>query len=112
MFFGVAIKNVATSGDEQVLRITEGVWIVDIDVNDEEGFGVSKGENDSRALIMSEIPTLPPPVNSGKLGFVQREKNIARLSTTKNKPFKKKTKKTNSMLETQDTEAELSNVNM
>jgi hypothetical protein len=34
------------------------------------------------------------------------------LSTTKNKPFKKKTKKTNSMLETQDTEAELSNVNM
>jgi len=42
----------------------------------------------------------------------EREKRFARLSTTKSKAFKKKAKKNNSLLETQDTEADLSNVNV
>ncbi len=45
MFFGVATRNVATSGDKQVLRITKGVQSVDVDVGDEEGSGRSKGED-------------------------------------------------------------------
>jgi len=42
----------------------------------------------------------------------EKEKRFARLSTTRNKAFKKKAKKNNSLLKTQDTKAELSNVNM
>ncbi len=47
MFFGVARRNVATSGDKQVLCITEGVQTVDVNVSDKEGSGGSKGEDNS-----------------------------------------------------------------
>ncbi len=47
MFFGVAMRNVATSGDKQVLRIIEGMQIVNMDVSDEEGSRRSKGEDNS-----------------------------------------------------------------
>jgi hypothetical protein len=47
MFFGVAMRNVATSGDKQVLCIIEGMQIVNVDVSDEEGSGRSKGEDNS-----------------------------------------------------------------
>jgi hypothetical protein len=60
MLFGVVRRNVVTSGDDQVLRITEGVQIVDTDVSDEEGCGGSKRENDLQGLTMIEIPTPPP----------------------------------------------------
>jgi hypothetical protein len=44
MFFGVATRNVTTSGDKQVLHITEGVQTVDVNVGDEEGSGGSQGK--------------------------------------------------------------------
>ncbi len=47
MFFGVAMRNVATSGDKQVLCIIEGMQIINVDVSDEEGSGRSKGEDNS-----------------------------------------------------------------
>jgi hypothetical protein len=68
MLFGVARKNVATSGDDQVLCITKGVQIVDTNVSDEEGCGGSKGGNNSQDLTMIEIPTPPPSVDSGRPG--------------------------------------------
>jgi hypothetical protein len=37
MLFSVPMINVATGGDEQVLRTTKGVQTIDIDVSDEEG---------------------------------------------------------------------------
>jgi len=46
MFFDVPITNVAISGDEQVLCITEGVQTIDANVSDEEGFGGSKAEDE------------------------------------------------------------------
>jgi hypothetical protein len=45
MFSSVATRNVAIGGDEQVFCIIEGVQTIDVDVNDEEGFGGSKGED-------------------------------------------------------------------
>jgi hypothetical protein len=70
MFSDVAIKNVATSGDEQVLHIIEGMHIVDIDVSDEKGSKGSKREDNLQALTMSEIPTPPPLVDNGRSGYV------------------------------------------
>ncbi len=61
---------------------------------------------------MTEIPTLPPPIDSGKLGYIQREKRFARPSISRSKASKKKAKKNNSLLETLDIENELNNVNM
>jgi len=42
---------------------------------------------------VSEIPVLPPPVDNGRLGYVQREKIFARSSTTRSKAPKNKSKK-------------------
>jgi hypothetical protein len=92
MFSGVPMKNVATCGDEQILRITKGVQTVDTDVSDEEGFGRSKGEDDSHALTMNDIPIPPPPVDNGKLGYVRRKKRSIRLCAAKSKALKKKVK--------------------
>jgi hypothetical protein len=61
---------------------------------------------------VAEIPILPPPIDSGKLGYIRREKKFTRPSISKNKVSKKKAKKNNSMLETLDIENELNNVNM
>ncbi len=47
MFFGVARRNVATSGDKQVLCITKGMQTVDVNVSDKEGSRGSKGEDNS-----------------------------------------------------------------
>jgi hypothetical protein len=45
MLSGVATRNVAIGGDEQVFCIIEGVQTIDANVNDEEGFGGSKEED-------------------------------------------------------------------
>ncbi len=47
MLFDVAMKNVTTGGDNQVLHIIEGVQTIEVHVSDEEGSGGSKGEVDS-----------------------------------------------------------------
>jgi hypothetical protein len=93
MLFGVPMRNVVTSGDEQVLCTTKGVQTIDIDVSDEEGSRGSKGEDHSEALIMNEILAPPPPVDNGRLGYVQREKRSIRLSVNRSKALKKKVKK-------------------
>ncbi len=69
-FFGVAMRNVTTGEDKQVLHITKGVQIVDVDVSDEEGSGGSKGENNSQALNVHEIRALAPKVDSGRPCYV------------------------------------------
>jgi hypothetical protein len=112
MLFGLPMRNVATSGDEQVLRTTKGLQTIDIDVSDEEGSGGSKGEDHSQALTMNQILAPPPPVDNGRLGYVQREKRPIRLFAARSKAFKKNVKKNNSMSKTQDIEAELNNVNL
>jgi hypothetical protein len=61
---------------------------------------------------MNEILALPPPIDNGRLGYVQREKRSIRLFVTKNKALKKKVKKNNSLSKTQAIEDELSNVNL
>ncbi len=61
---------------------------------------------------MSEIPTPPPPIDSGSLGYVKKEKISTRSSTTKSKAPKKKVKNNNSLSDTQDIKAKLSNVNL
>jgi hypothetical protein len=44
------------------------VQTIDVNVSDEEG---SKGrKEDLQALLMSEIPTPPPLVDSGKPGYI------------------------------------------
>ncbi len=106
MLFGVATRNVTTGGDEQVLRIIEGVKTVDADVSDEEGFGGSKEEDDLQALTMSEILVIPALVDNGKSRYIQREKRSTRPSIARIKVPKKKAKKIYSLLKTQDTEAE------
>jgi hypothetical protein len=40
MFSSVATRNVVIGGDEQVLRIIEGVQTIDTDVSDEEGLSI------------------------------------------------------------------------
>jgi hypothetical protein len=45
MFSGVATKNVATSANEEVICIIEGVQMGDVDVSDELGFDMSRGED-------------------------------------------------------------------
>jgi hypothetical protein len=42
---------------------------------------------------VNEILVLPPPVDNGRLGYIQREKVFARLSTTRSKVPKNKAKK-------------------
>jgi hypothetical protein len=42
---------------------------------------------------MSEIFVLPPLVDNGRLGYIQREKIFARPSTTRSKAPKNKAKK-------------------
>jgi hypothetical protein len=42
---------------------------------------------------MNEIPTPPPPIDNGSLGYVKKEKIFIRSSTTKSKAPKKKVKK-------------------
>jgi hypothetical protein len=49
---------------------------------------------------MNEISAPPPPVNNGKLGYVQREKRFIRLSVARSKALKKKEKKNNSLSKT------------
>jgi hypothetical protein len=112
MFSGVAPRNVAIGGDEHVLHIIEGVQIIYTDVSDEEGFQGSKGEDDSQALTMSEILAPPPSIDNGKSSYIQKEKRSTRSSIARNKTPKKKAKKNNSLLETQNTKAKLSNVNL
>jgi hypothetical protein len=112
MFFGVVRRNVVTGGDDQIFRIIKGMQIVDVDVSDVEGYGGSKGENDSQALTMSEILVPPPSVDSGKLSYVQREQRSTRLSISRNKAPKRKAKKNNSLSKIQNTKDELKNVNM
>jgi hypothetical protein len=41
-----------------------------MNVNDEEGSRGSKGGNDSQALIVSEILTLPQSIDNGRPGYV------------------------------------------
>lgn len=60
---------------------------------------------------MSEIPIFPLLIDNGRLGYVRREKRSARPSIARSKALKKKVKKNNFLLETQDIEAEPSNVN-
>jgi hypothetical protein len=62
------MTNVIIIGDEQVLRIIEGMQTIDANVSDEEGFGGSKGEDDLEALIVNEILAPPPSVDNGGLG--------------------------------------------
>jgi hypothetical protein len=61
---------------------------------------------------VSEIHALPPLVDSGRPGYIQREKRSTRPSTTRNKAPKKKAEKNNSLSKTHDTEVELNNVNL
>jgi hypothetical protein len=49
---------------------------------------------------MNEILAPPPPVDNGRLGYVQREKKIIRLFVARSKALKKKEKKNNSLLKT------------
>lgn len=100
MLSSVAIRNVAIGGDEQVLRIIEGGQTIDTDVIDEEGCRGNKGEDDSQTLTMTKILALPPPIDIGKLGNVQKGKKSRRSSTARKKVPKKKAKKNNSMLKT------------
>jgi hypothetical protein len=44
-------------------------------------------------LTANEIPALPPSVDNGRLGYIQRGKIFARLSTTRSKAPKNKAKK-------------------
>jgi len=58
-----------------------------------------------------EIPTPPPPINSGKYGYVRREKDLEsrpRLGTR----LQKRKGRNNSLSETKDTEAKPNNVNL
>jgi hypothetical protein len=41
-----------------------------MNVNDEEGSKGSKGEDDSQALIVSEILVLPPSINNGRPRYI------------------------------------------
>jgi hypothetical protein len=45
MFFDVATRNVATSANEEVHCIIEGVQMGDTDVSDELGFDRNRGED-------------------------------------------------------------------
>jgi hypothetical protein len=112
MLSSVAIRNVAIGGDEQVLRIIEGGQTIDTDVIDEEGCRGNKGEDDSQTLTMTKILALPPPIDIGKLGNVQKGKKSRRSSTARKKVPKKKAKKNNSISKIKDTEANLNNVNL
>jgi hypothetical protein len=87
------MRNVTTGEDKQVLRITKGVQIVDVDVSDEEGSGGSKGENNSQVLNVREIRVLAPQVDSGRPCYVRREKRSTRPSIARSKAPKKKAKK-------------------
>jgi hypothetical protein len=49
---------------------------------------------------VSEIHALPPLVDSGKLGYVLREKRFARPSIIRSKAPKKKAEKNNSLSKT------------
>jgi hypothetical protein len=93
MLFDVAMRNVTTSGDDQVLCITGSVQIVDIDVSDEDDFRGSKGEDNSHALTMNEILAPPLPIHNDRPGHVRMEKRSARLSIARIKVPKKKMKK-------------------
>jgi hypothetical protein len=112
MFFSVAMRNVATGGDKQVLCIIEGVQNVDVNVSDKEGSKGSKGEDNSQALNVSEIHALTPLVDNGRPCYVRREKRCTRPSIVRSKAPKKKAKQNNSLSQTQDIEAEPSNVNL
>jgi hypothetical protein len=106
------MENVATSGDEQVLHTTKGVQTIDINVTDEEGYRGSKGEDDSQALTMNEIPTPPPPIDNCKLSYVRRKNKSTRLFVARSKALRNKVKKNNSLSMTRAIEIELSNVNL
>jgi hypothetical protein len=91
--------------------ITKGLQTVDTDVSDEEGFGRSKGEDDSHALIMNDIPILRPHVDNGRLGYVRIKKRCIRLCVARSKAIKKKAKN-NSLSKTPVIKAKLNNVNL
>ncbi len=61
---------------------------------------------------MNEIHALPPLVDSGRPGYVRREKRSARSSIVRNKAPKKKAEKKYSLSKTYDTEVELIDVNL
>jgi hypothetical protein len=61
---------------------------------------------------MNEIPAPPPPVDNGRLGYVQREKIFIKLSVARSKALKKKEKKNNSLAKTEAIAVVLNNVNL
>jgi uncharacterized protein YcnI len=67
---GVVVRNVTTNVNEVVLHITKGVQTCDANVSEEWGYDRSEGEDDAHALIVNEILVLPPPIASGKHGYV------------------------------------------
>jgi len=89
MLSNVAMKKVAISVYEDVFCIIKGVQMGDADVSDEPSSNRNKKEDDSRVLIMSEIFAPPPPIDSGKHGYVQREKRFGKPSIARNKASKK-----------------------
>jgi hypothetical protein len=97
MFSDVATRNFTTSVNEDVFHITKGVQMGDVDVHDEPSSNRNRREDDLQVLTVSEIHAPPPPIDSGRHGYVQREKIFAKPSTTRNKASKKKVKKKNSL---------------
>jgi hypothetical protein len=70
MLSNVATKKVTVSVYEDVFCIIKGVQMGDVDVSDELSSNRNKREDDLRVLTMSEIPAPPPPIDSGKHGYV------------------------------------------
>ncbi len=61
---------------------------------------------------MSEILPFQPPMDNGKLGYVQKDKRFARPSTIKNKASKKRGKKNISFSKIQNIETQLNKLNL
>jgi hypothetical protein len=80
MFFNVVTRNVTTGANEDVFCIIKGVQMGDVDVSDELSSNRNRREDDLHVLIVGEILAPAPPIDSGKHGYVWREKIFAKPS--------------------------------
>jgi len=93
MFFGVFTRNITTATNEKVLCITSSMQTGDDNASKELGFDKSKGEDEAKGLNVNEILLLPPPIDSSKVSYIKRKKNLQDCPSLKIKLLRRRGRK-------------------